>query len=1454
MMYATVADLPDSVRKLLDTATSRRLFWRLVNREVEKGASSALAFSRAWAGLERAGYAEHPDGCWRRCTPAQKAVVAETTRLAKLSKRMVALAARTAEATGARPLYVKRLVLNGDEIVAWAREQGFTSTTPAEELHVTVAFSRQPIPWDRVPLAEDKLTITGGRRMIKPLGDKGAVVLRFEDSRLTARWQAFVDAGASWDHPGYQPHVTITYSFPPDLDPRIIATYAGPIELGPEIAKELDPDWHTRIVEKYNPHQPRDRGGRWTAGAGAGFNAPQLGGKPDPFLVKEPPVATEIDGNANAEDVAVFTSDFEPGAELNGVPFESWQPPTTQAGWAGVDGQKALDEPPMPEITGKRPGSGVIVEEPDGRVWLIEPTNHFGGYEHTFPKGGIEAGLSPQANAIKETWEESGLKVEITGYVGDFERTTSVARYYTARRTGGTPKDHGEESQSVKLVPRGELADFATHNADAPIIATYLGVGKAAINLAQVDARVAKAKGGNWKKQLRAPSGSPIGGQWVAYGAGALGAAVAAMGEPLKLQTLQGANMQHPDIVKGNKLAALYEEKANAGDYQFFKDLEASGAAPKASKGTYSSKTHANYQEAKAYAQAKHRAAMGAAPTAGGSIKPAGKQAGEPEVALSSLNKVGPKPGGTAKGGLYEDADGQKWLVKSYDTADQARQEVLAASLYQAAGASTPEMKLIDTGDTFGPNGVGVMSKWEDGLEFHGPSSSQWANAKLMAQPDFAADAWLANWDVTGLGHDNIAFNTATGKMMRVDPGGSLEYRAMGGKKGTAWNKQASEWDTLRDPKVNTQSAAMFGDMTDAGLKNSAMKVAAVDDATIKAITAKHLPEGQASKMADTLIARRDAIAAKAGIDVDHAKAPGKLDDITLASPAAKAASPAAGGAGAIDAMKPMEAADFPKSTTAGFYANQSAKLVAAAKAGDIETVQKLAAYEPKSIKAQKSTNYQAFKNQADQVLASMETKAAAVPASMGPGAKPASGPQAPAKIGPAPGKLAVNPKNKDAAPIQKKYDQVHALGEAGDVDGLMALIYSTATSGKAMAKKANEWLVHHGYEPKAFAGMNVKADPNKGLHTATVAVAGATPKPAVSQAPKIKAAAAAPKPAFKPDRISEPGMDFVNWNGPGQGLSSVPEVNAANAQAVAAIHATAKGGDLKALDNLTFPELDKATKQPTGKQLSMADHPSQHVKGYLAQVRSEIDYQLHPPKTATITEGGVWDGLKHQVPTYSGKLDDASLAAAGLDKLGKYVVAGEPGVVPKQALADLKPFKAKQTTYAASSKKAYAAMPKSAQKAIVSYTGNGYQNINGGLWEGNPSGAALAAGSAIKTHGVALTPGTMLSRKINLGEADKAKLMKAQGKVLQEPAISSTSITPGTWNGNVQYKMTVGEGVKGLYVGPGTGISQHAGENEVLLPPNTKMLVQKVTPKAKIDADGFGGSTLVEVLILPNA
>ncbi len=171
---------------------------------------------------------------------------------------------------------------------------------------------------------------------------------------------------------------------------------------------------------------------------------------------------------------AVILPDGQSPASLNGIDFQPWQTaPKTLAGWVHVVGQVAIDEPTLTPKHGKKLAAGVVIIEPDGRFWLVAPTNAFGGYKATFPKGRLEPGMTPQATAIKEAFEEAGLQVEITGLIGDFERSTTITRYYSARRVGGLPTQMSWESQAVLLVPRNRLLNVLNHDNDHALVEAF---------------------------------------------------------------------------------------------------------------------------------------------------------------------------------------------------------------------------------------------------------------------------------------------------------------------------------------------------------------------------------------------------------------------------------------------------------------------------------------------------------------------------------------------------------------------------------------------------------------------------------------------------------------------------------------------------------------------------------------------------------------------------------------------------------------------------------------------------------------------------------------------------------------------------------------------------------------------------------------------------------------------
>ncbi|MGO4672973.1 phage portal protein [Bosea sp. 2YAB26] len=171
--------------------------------------------------------------------PEDKAAEEEAARLNAEQQRQ-----QTGDAKP-RTLYVSRKLLNGAEFLAWAKDQGFTSTLDADDLHVTIIYSRTALDWMKVgsPWGGDekgRMTIApGGARIVEPLGDKGAVVLLFNSSELAWRHMAMREAGAESEWPDYQPHVTITYQSG-DVDLSKVEPYRGKLEFGPEIFEELD--------------------------------------------------------------------------------------------------------------------------------------------------------------------------------------------------------------------------------------------------------------------------------------------------------------------------------------------------------------------------------------------------------------------------------------------------------------------------------------------------------------------------------------------------------------------------------------------------------------------------------------------------------------------------------------------------------------------------------------------------------------------------------------------------------------------------------------------------------------------------------------------------------------------------------------------------------------------------------------------------------------------------------------------------------------------------------------------------------------------------------------------------------------------------------------------------------------------------------------------------------------
>lgn len=154
---------------------------------------------------------------------------------------------------------------------------------------------------------------------------------------------------------------------------------------------------------------------------------------------------------------------------LNGIDILPWSAAVPE--WEVLAGARDLPEPPFLRPEGMAAAAGVIIVEDDGRVWLVAPTNQFGGYAATFPKGRVDPGGELRPTAVREAFEESGLKVRIASFLIDVRRRQTYTRYYIASRVGGTPADMGWESQAVLLVPLARLRQLATNQNDEAVIA-----------------------------------------------------------------------------------------------------------------------------------------------------------------------------------------------------------------------------------------------------------------------------------------------------------------------------------------------------------------------------------------------------------------------------------------------------------------------------------------------------------------------------------------------------------------------------------------------------------------------------------------------------------------------------------------------------------------------------------------------------------------------------------------------------------------------------------------------------------------------------------------------------------------------------------------------------------------------------------------------------------------------
>ena len=235
---------------------------------------------------------------------------------------------------------------------------------------------------------------------------------------------------------------------------------------------------------------------------------------------------------------------------------------------------------------------------------------------------------------------------------------------------------------------------------------------------------------------------------------------------------------------------------------------------------------------------------------------------GEPEaeapVEAQQWHKTGDQLGSNPGGKFKDPKSGKEYYVKFSKSEDHAKNEVLGAKLYELTGASVPSYQLANTAQ-----GLGTATEWLTDTGAFDKNKVQYLESAFN---DFAVHVWLSNYDAVGQEFDNQVWVNAGGvkKLMTIDTGGSLLYRAQGAKKGTGGTNPFTIDSVSQDLKDATSKANMgevFGKMTPTQQLVSLKKVAAVSDEAIDAMVEKYGPGKDKKELAEILKKRRDYLA-----------------------------------------------------------------------------------------------------------------------------------------------------------------------------------------------------------------------------------------------------------------------------------------------------------------------------------------------------------------------------------------------------------------------------------------------------------------------------------------------------------------------------------------------------------------------------------------------------------------
>ncbi len=213
-----------------------------------------------------------------------------------------------------------------------------------------------------------------------------------------------------------------------------------------------------------------------------------------------------------------------------------------------------------------------------------------------------------------------------------------------------------------------------------------------------------------------------------------------------------------------------------------------------------------------------------------------------PLIDTTTMQRVGGQLG-TNPAGIFKDNNGRSYYVKTLESRAHARNEIIAAELYRLAGAPTLTYVSTKAPDQIATKWVELDKKCVAHLT---------EGERKQAQRWFGVHAWTANWDAAGFDGDNQG--VINGKVLTLDVGGALAFRAQGDPKGRAFGTRVDELDVLRSDDGNPHAVKLFADMSPDDIKQAIMVVVRIPDEKIRQVIIAH---GGGQTLAEKMIARK---------------------------------------------------------------------------------------------------------------------------------------------------------------------------------------------------------------------------------------------------------------------------------------------------------------------------------------------------------------------------------------------------------------------------------------------------------------------------------------------------------------------------------------------------------------------------------------------------------------------